>query len=387
MLTNKQIKPAPIIIFMIAVFLLYGENLYSQVFQVKEVSNKVSVISNPNLGSQVVVQTEKGMVVFDSFWSGKTARVFKNEIEKTFGRKDFSYVVNMVDRLDMIGGNVAYPEAAIVGHEYILAKYSTEKYVREEINKLIEMWRGKEGYSRDRLPKYKKGSEEEMEEKKWLSKCITMADELENSFSLVLPQISYNDKLTLNLGNTEIDLFWFGNIGDNKGLTMAVIGEEKLAILSKIVVFPDGHLAPFPHPYYGDLDVPRWIAMLEKILEGENAVNNIILSDSSQVYSRERMKIHLKYIRKLWNSVKNKEEAGKTFEEIQDQLSLEKDFAFVKDMPVYKTEGDDWIRPQHEAHIKHFYLQDKILDSEIIKNGRPVSLQALLDKIKKPEGK
>jgi len=386
MFANKMImktKILAIIICMIAISLLSGGKLYSQGFQAKEVSNKVSIISNPNLGNQVAVQTEKGLVVFDSFWSEKTARIFKTEISKTFGRNDFSYVINMVDRLDAIGGNAAYPEAVIVGHENMRTKYSTEKYVKEEIKKLVEMWREKEGYSRDRLQKYKKGSQEALGEEKWMSKCITMANELENSFSLVLPQISYNDKMTLNLGNTKIDLFWFGKNGINSGLTMAVIGAEKLAIISKIIVYPDYHLAPFPHPYYGVLDVPRWIAMLEMILEGENAVNKIILSDSSEVYSRERMHLHLKYIRKLWSSVKTKEAAGETFEEIQDQLSLEKDFAFVKDMPAYKKNGDDWIRPQHEAHIKHFFLHGKIFDPEIIKNGRPVSLEVLLDKIKK----
>jgi tetratricopeptide (TPR) repeat protein len=378
--SNKM--PATLIICLMVFSIFPTGKLYAQKFQVREISDKVSIISNPDLGSQVVVQSEKGLVVFDNFWSEITARIFKEDISKTLGRDDFSYVVNMADRLDMIGGNAAYQEAVIVGHENILNKYSSEKLVKEEIAELIAMWREKEGYSRNRLNNLEAGSEEALEEKNWMNKCITMAEELENSFSLVLPKISYNDKMTLDLGNIKIDFLWLGSAGNYQGLTLAVIPEDKLAIISKAFVYPEYHLAPYPFPYYGELDIPRWIAVLEQILEGENPVDNIILSDSDEIYPKELMHSHLTYIRKLWNSVKALEAEGKTLQEIQDQLSLERDFAFVKEMQVYKNMGDNWIHPQHEMHVKLFFLQDKILASRIIKNGGPESLQASLNKIK-----
>lgn len=371
------------IFWIFVIFLSNPGNLYSQQFQVKKISDKVIIVSNPDLGDQVVIQSDKGLVIFDSFWSEKTAKLFKKEISKILNRNDFSYVINMTDRLDMVGGNAAYPEAIIVGHENILNKYSKEKIAKDEIVELIAMWREKEGYSRKRLQNLEAGSEKALKEENWMNKCISMADELENSFSLVLPNISYNDKITLNLGNTIVNLFWFGDAGDYKGLTMAVIPGEKLAIISKAIVFPDYHLASYPRPFYGVLDVPRWIAMLEQMLEGENPVDNIILSDSHGVYSRELMLSHLNYIRELWNKVIALKSEGKTLVEIQDQLSLEKEFAFVKKMQVYINMSDDWIRPQHEMHVRLFYLQGKNLASEILKDGGPESLKASLDKITK----
>lgn len=374
----------PCIICFIIISIFFNGKLHSQGFEIKDISDKVSIVSNPDLGNQVVVRSDKGLVVFDSFWSEITATLFKEEILKVLGRNDFSYVVNMADRLDMIGGNTAYKGAVVVGQENILTKYSDERLVKEEITELVKMWQEKEGYSRDRLKNLEAGSEKALIEENWLNKCKTMAYELENSFSLVLPEISYNDKITLDLGNIKMDLFWFGNAGNYKGLTMAVIPEEKLAIISKAIVYPRVHLASYPFPYYGVLDVPRWIAMMEQILEGENPVNNIILSDSYEVYSRELMHSLLEYIRKLWNSVKALEAKGKTLQEIQDQLSLEGDFAFVKEMQVYKNNGDNWIRPQHEMHVRLFFLQGKNLASEIIKVGGPEHMQTSLDKIRTP---
>lgn len=344
---------------MIAISLSHIGNVYSQGFQLKEVSDKVSIITNPDLGYQVVIQSEKGLVVFDSFWSEKTARMFKEEISKTLGRDDFSYVINMVDRLDLIGGNAAYGEAVIVGHENIQTKYSQEESVKDELADLIAMWREKEGYSRDRLENYEAESREALVERNWMNKCITMADELENSFSLVMPEKTYQENMKLDLGNTTIELFWFGKAGDYQGLTMGVLPGEDLAIISKTIVYPEYHMAPHPHPYYKVLDVPRWIKMLEEILEGENPVERIILSDSDEVYPRERLLDHLNYIRKLWNSVIALDAEGKTLQEIQDQLSLDKEFAFVQEMQVYRNMGDRWIRPQHEMHVQNFFLQGK----------------------------
>ena len=70
----------------------------------------------------------------------------------------------MVDRLDMIGGNAPYQDAVIVGHENIITKYSREKLVKEEIAELIEMWREKEEYSRNRLQNLESGSKKSLEE-------------------------------------------------------------------------------------------------------------------------------------------------------------------------------------------------------------------------------
>jgi tetratricopeptide (TPR) repeat protein len=368
---------------MIVIFLTYPGLLYPQGYHTKEISDKVTIVSNPDMCDEVVVQSKKGLLIFDSFWSVKTAGLFKDEISRTLHRNDFSYVINMVDRLDMIGGNIAYQEALIVGHENILNKYGNEETVKSERAELIEMWKEKAGYSRNRLKEFEKGSKEASEEEEWMNICMRRADELQNDFSLILPNIYYSDRIKLDLEDITLNLFWFGNAGNYSGLTIAIIPEEKLAILNKAIIYPVYHLAPYVHPDYGDLDVPRWIAMLEEILEGENMVNNIILSDDDQVYSRDVWLSHLKYIRELWKSVRIADAQGRNLQEIQDQLSLDKDFAFVKEMLVYKNNGEQWIRPQHELHVKHFYLQDKNLASEIIKDGGIESFQNSLNNISK----
>jgi len=360
----------------------FGET-YTQEFQIEKIADKVFLASIPVLGKQIVVQSEKGLVVFDSFWSEITAKELKKEIIKALNRDDFSYVLNTVDRLDMFGGNTAYEEAVIIGHDSFLERYKgKEKEIEAEIQELIEMWRWKEGAAREKLQSLEKGSERAIREQEWMNACKRRVDELESGYTLVLPAIFYNDRMTLDLGDITMQLIWFGKAGNRIGMTVAVIPEKNLVIVPSFILNPL-HLAPYPFWDYKVMDVPRWVAVLEEILEGEDTVEKIVCSDIGAVLSGERAHSHLVYIRRLWNSVKTAEAAGKNLNEIQDQLSLDKDFAFVKDMEVYKERGDDWLRPQHQGHVRLFFLQHKNLASEIIKEGRIQSLQASLKNIRK----
>jgi len=158
---------------------------YAQNYQTEKVSGSVFIVSNPEVGeSQVVVQSDKGLVVFDTFWSEITARQFKQEIAKALNRDDFAYTLNMIDRLDVIGGNAAYNETGIIGHDSFLEKFKGKnKEVETEVQSLIDMWRYKENEMRERLKEPEKDSETAINEQKWMNTCKRRADELEQGFT------------------------------------------------------------------------------------------------------------------------------------------------------------------------------------------------------------
>jgi len=381
--TTAKMKPMLIVVCILVISFFFFRIISAQTFQIREISDKIFIVIDPEGGeNQLVIKSEKGLVVFNTFWSEITAQKYKEEIANDFNRDDFAYTINMVDRLDMFGGNASYKETIIIGHNTLLEKYKgKEKEVEAEIQELIDMWRWKEDVSRKRLETHEQGSETAINEERWMNTCKQRADEIEDGFSLVLPTVFYNDRMTLDLGDITLKLIWFGKAGNYNGMTVVVIPEERLAIIPGFILHSH-HLAPHPHNVYAELDVSRWISVLEEILEGENAVERIICG-INDVWSRERAHTHLEYIRRLWNSVKIAEAAGKDLNEIQDQFSLDKDFSFVKEMQVYKDGGDDWVRPQHKSHVRLFFLQHKNLASEIIKKGGIDSLQASLARIRK----
>jgi tetratricopeptide (TPR) repeat protein len=372
-----------VLVCLLAILLLPLHKTCAQDFQIENVTDRIHLVSGPESGEvQVVIESEKGLVVFDSFWSQITAQAFKDEIVRALGRDDFAYNINMTDRLDMFGGNAAYNDALIISHRNFLDKYEDrEDEVEAEIQRLIEMWRWKEDVSRERLETHEDGSEAALNEERWMNTCKNRADQLEAGFAFVLPSLCFSDRLTLDLGDITLELIWFGKAGHYNGISVAVVPEESVAIIPSFIMHP-GHLAPHPHGEYAELDVPRWIAVLAELLEGEDAVETVVCG-IGDVWSRERAHGRLEYIRRLWSSVGDLEAAGKDIREILEQCSLDSDFAFVKEMQIYRDSGDDWVRPQHRTHIWLFFLQQKgELASEIITQGGVDSLQASLKRIR-----
>ena len=118
----------------------------AQTFTKRKITDHIYVVDNPAGEDQLVITSEKGLIVFNTFWSSLTARKYKDEIRRLFDRDDFYAVINMVDRLDYFGGNAAYKETTIIGHKNIREKYEgKEEEVAAEIAQLIDMWRWKEG--------------------------------------------------------------------------------------------------------------------------------------------------------------------------------------------------------------------------------------------------
>jgi len=141
----------------------------AQKFKTDTISKNIFALTNSESGeAQLFIASDKGLVAINSFWSNITAEKFKKEIVKILNRDDFIYTINMVDRLDMLGGNSTYKESTIIGHHEFLKKYKgKEKEVELEIKQLIDMWRWKEEVSLKRLKKHKPGSKKAKNEQKW----------------------------------------------------------------------------------------------------------------------------------------------------------------------------------------------------------------------------
>ena len=372
-----------LVLCMLAVCLLGPLEAGAEDFEVIEVSPRIILVKEPALGQQVAIATQKGIVVFDTFRGEPTAARFKQEIARALSRNDFAYVVNVIDRLDLIGGNAAYEDAEIISQKNLLTKYEgRDEAIAAEVQELIEMWRWKEDVMRERLATLDEGSEEYISGKEWMITCGQRAEELESGFSLVLPQRVYDDRMTLDMGDITLELIWFGHEGSYNAITMVVVPEEGIAITNTSVM-SYLHLAPHPFHDHADMDVPRWIAVLEEVLEGEDAVDMLVSSDVGEPLPRERALEHLEYIRRLWESVTEAEAAGLGLSEVQERLSLDAEFSFVKEMAVYLEAGDDWLRPQHHDHVRLFYLQHKdLIASKIIMDGGAEGLDASLARVR-----
>ncbi len=378
-----KITRTPQVICMLVVGTISLMSCADKEYDLRELADNVYAISRASDGSeQVVIASENGLVVLNSFWSEAPAREFKQHIVSLLGRDDFAYLIDMTDRLDTFGGNAAYADIPIVGQQGFVDEFrGQEDAVAAEVQRLIAMWQEKELIARERLPNHEPGSDEAINELQWINTCKAHAEELESGFSLVLPTEVYQDERTIDLGDITLHLAWFGRAGYD-GMTIITIPEAKLAIVPGFILHGQ-HLAPYPMAEFAVLDVPRWIEVLQELLEGDHPVDYVACGmNLTDVWSRNRALAHLHYIRKLWNDVAHAAAEGKDLSEIYTQLSLDTEYAFVKEMPAYTNNGDQWIRPQHMAHIRLFYLQHKNPATEMVQNLSGDALAAVLDNIR-----
>ncbi len=312
-------------------------------FEITRLTDRISVCLDVQEGAdQLAINTNDGIVVIDSMWSNATASRFRSAIAEHFGSNRFIYNINSVDRLDLFGGNETYADTTIVGHANFIQKFTTD-YVDSERARLIEMWRWKENHAR-----------EDNQGDRWINTCKRRADELEQSYSLRLPDITYNDRLSIRLDGTTLELISFGKAGYD-GMTLIVVPEEHVAIIPGFI-FHSQHLAPHPHERFAELDVPRWIDLMEEILGGDDRIEKLIV-DNGSIWTKERARTHLHYVKTLWRKVRSAKAEGKSLEQVQELCSMDGQFAFLKKNQVYLDHGDEWVRPQHLAHVKVFYMQ------------------------------
>ena len=118
-----KIRKVMLLLAILSVCSLCFQEISAQTFTKRRITDHIYVVENPEGEDQLVITSQKGLVVFNTFWSSVTARKYKDEIKRLFDRDDFYAVINTVDRLDYFGGNEAYKETTIIGHKNIREKY------------------------------------------------------------------------------------------------------------------------------------------------------------------------------------------------------------------------------------------------------------------------
>lgn len=334
----------------------------------------------------IAINTRKGIVILNSLWSNKIAGECRRVIEKTFNRSDFAYLIYLSERVDFIGGSNAFPEAQVIGHEIFDEETFRDK---QSINAALEewkdFWRWKVSINERRIKDLEPGTQDYNATKEDRDVCQRILRELSEDYNLVFPTITFKDKLTLDMGDLAIKLYYFGIAGNLKGNIIAVIPEDKVMFTGLMV---HAHsLAPRFPSFLDGMDIQKWLKTYDSIFE-ENDLEIAVLGNDPRgpgYWSINRIHLRHEYIRMLWEEVKNAVSEGATLEEMQDRLSLDKKFSFVKEWPVHKN-NEDAIRSgrrSHAANIESVFLNlQQVAAKEVYLTLEESGLEAAIEKFK-----
>jgi len=312
--------------------------------EVRRLSEHAIVLSIGYLQT-IALATSKGIVVIDTNRGQSAGAEIRRKIAEEFGRDDFTYVINTHYHYDHTGGNKAFDDLAIIGHERCIQ--GLQKNEARDFMPNAKRYRGIAAEFRKKLQTLAPDSEEAKNIPGTISYLLSTADDFEKGFISIPPSITFNERLTLNLGDMTLKLRYFGNAHSDTDI-LIFIPEERLLLMGDI--YTSARIPYFPENT--QLEAPLWIANLNDFLSAEYDIKPIISGHTYNDMPIEDWKDRRDYIETLWNGVKAAYKEGLTLEEIQTRFALEK--SFPKFMNVKHEWGGKNI---HEHNVKMIWMQ------------------------------
>ncbi len=293
--------------------------------QVKKINPRVIILSETFMENNVVaIATKKGLVVVDTTGIPGTMKKMRHLIEKEFGQEDFAYVINTHYHWDHTFGNQVFADTVIVGHENCIAGMQRD---RDNLPRRVESFKRNVGRQKQRL----EGLDTSSEEFKNISANIALLNQAisdySGGFDFDLPDITFSDRLTLDLGDMTLKMYFFGRAHSGSDILIH-IPEEGLLLTGDL--FLDGNWLPL---FAGqpNLDIPRWIEVLNTVLDGQDEVKQVI-PGHQHLWSRERLAMWRDYIVNLWDGVLAAKAEGLEYKEVQKRFPLEERYYYLKDL-------------------------------------------------------
>jgi glyoxylase-like metal-dependent hydrolase (beta-lactamase superfamily II) len=290
---------------------------------IEKISDRVIVLRlkhNPSGTNVTAVKSSIGIVVFDTEMSYQIAAQIRKAIEKNFGDQNIIYVVNTHHHWDHTNGNQTFRDAMIIGHENCTKGIQNFASGKNEFAKMY-----KEGWI-DYLKIKLESSELEPEEAEQTRERIRYAtmvyDELKEGFVPTLPNITFSDRLMLDIGDLTLNLMHLGMCHSDSDILIH-IPEEKLLIVGDAF---NGRSVKYIDE---NADIPRWLDVLNGLLKDENTIVYAV-SGHGDMMTRQDLLNNRRYIQDLWEGMQEAITEGLSLEAMKGRFSLENHFPYVK---------------------------------------------------------
>jgi glyoxylase-like metal-dependent hydrolase (beta-lactamase superfamily II) len=309
------------------------------------VSERILVLHGSYMENNVTaVATDVGLVVVDSTGIPSTARRMRDIIRQEFGRDDFVYLINTHYHWDHSWGNMAFPEATTIAHEGCGRRMRDNE---SQMSRTIESFKRNLDESRRRLEGMEAGSDEEKQTRAFIAEVERAIADYSEDFRMLPPVISFNDRMTLDLGDITLEMAYFGR--SHSGTDIFIhIPEEGILLTGDI--FLDGRWLPL-FSAGGPLDIPRWIEVLDGFL-GDDNIRQVI-PGHQHFWPRARLELWRDYIRNLWEGLEAAHQEGKTLDQVIERFPLEQPYMYLKEL----GHDDQELQNFQERNIRAFWRQ------------------------------
>lgn len=322
---NKKILSAVLAASLAVIFFAPKAAAQGEIpFRMRKVTDRITIFSPGQYAPEAattVITTAKGLIVIDTGLSPTLAELTRKKIKQELGRDDVVYVINTHDHFDHTDGNQAYVGATIVGHENAEAamrRFAEGKnaFIATRQNRIVQL--------ENRLKTLQPGSPDALATEETIRFDRLMIEDLEKRYVPTPPTKTFNDRLTLAVGDLELKLYAYGRAHTESDILVHL---PRLGVLFVGDLFFPTSLLVSANPAVPP-DVPRWLEVLGEVMKNKDEVKTVI-GGHGHSFAPEWLAAQYRYFQELWGAVKKVKSEGLTPEAAQAQISLDQKFAFL----------------------------------------------------------
>ncbi len=319
-------------------------------FNVTHVTDNVVVFTEqtPWRSNHVVIATDRGLVVVDPGGSPVVARLLRRAIVREFGQREIAYVVNHHHHWGHSWGNVAFPEALVIGHEDSVAVMeATAPFVEPRMARFrVQLADAQAELAEGDADSVEAAAaRERVRQAEWILTGLS-----EPGFEVRTPDLTFSERLDLDLGNVTLEFHHLGR-GHSETDTVIFLPEEGVLLLGCFFLLMEDL------PVFGfqpQLDVDQWLEVFGTVLDGDIPVATVI-PGQHDFWSPEELRGWRDYIADLWRGVQNLEAEGVTLAEAQERLPMSPSAAALVDEGV----DEERLETYHRANVERMWRQLK----------------------------
>jgi glyoxylase-like metal-dependent hydrolase (beta-lactamase superfamily II) len=324
-------------------------------YEVTRLSERVLTVSTLTGNSRAVaINSDEGIVLLDTFWSPGAAMEVREIIEAEFGREGFVYVVNSTADDMSSRGNGAFPDATIIAHEDCrLSLVRSSENLESELGRRADEFHERVVRSERQLEEMDAGSEEAVSHRNWIDLCRRVEEDMRLGYEIVLPDITFSDRMSVRLSGLTIELLYFGSSG-NSGDTFVLVPDEGLVFLGD--VFHAGHSLPLLRGAMREVDVAKWLESLDYVLSREWDIKHVIRANGEDIWTVKRLGEQRDFIYGILKDVGAADLAGLGLDETLAGFEpLGKRFPFVRTWDVFETFGDEILMQDVSSMVRFLW--------------------------------
>jgi glyoxylase-like metal-dependent hydrolase (beta-lactamase superfamily II) len=323
---------------------------------VQRLSPRAAVFYGGPWGNAVVaLSTQKGIVVVDAPFSKSISKAFRDAIQAEFKRGDFAHLINSHEHSDHAGGNAAYADLPIVGHESLrreMLKAMSDPKIQAKMAALPEQ---DLSAAREYLQKHDPKRLETPAFASFEAGWKMVADDYRSGLSIVPPTITFDRRMTLCLGDVTVRLMYYGYAHSVADIIVSV-PEENLVLTESLFSPNQLPIAGIPAGQATPQVVDNWLAVLREVVNEANENTQFIPGHGRTAMKKPQFQQFLSYLEKLWSEVRRAKGDGKTLEQAQADLQLNTRFPETADLKNVALPGTIYETPNiHQRNIEFMW--------------------------------